>query len=188
MCVPASLDEASIAAFRRIADAIHSGPNASRTMALMQLSHAGRQSPRILSGRSIFKAPLGASTVPMVSRSKSAIGDLMFWLSFHPPREATDADIEEVIDSFVRGAQLAHLSGVRSLTRSCATDVDTPILTLIYSSQFDGIQLHCSHGCKPYVHLPELEIMLPITDTLHRRSSRTILIAKGTSRTTFPEP
>lgn len=126
MCVPEQLLEESVTPFKYLADIIHGGsPTASDlssstehpqpALAIMQLSHAGRQSPRLIGGRSLLTPPLGASTVPMKSRSDSWIGHALFGLTFAPPKEATDDDIEDVIEKFVRGAELSVEAGVRAL-------------------------------------------------------------------------
>jgi 2,4-dienoyl-CoA reductase-like NADH-dependent reductase (Old Yellow Enzyme family) len=82
----------------------------------MQLNHTGRQSPRIFGGRSFFSQPIGASTIPMKVRAKNQklFGRPLFALFFNAPRAATELEIQDVIDGFVRGAELALRSGVRS--------------------------------------------------------------------------
>jgi len=119
MCVPEVLDDMSISPFKKLASIMHgnngdASNNAEHSsLALMQLSHAGRQSPRFVGGRSMFARPLGASDVPMKSRSESWIGQALFDLTFVPPRAATEEDMEDVIGRFVRGAQLSVKAGVR---------------------------------------------------------------------------
>lgn len=73
----------------------------------MQLSHAGRQTIRYLNA-----APVGPSAVPV----KLPGG------AFGKPRALTAAEIEDVIERFVRGAKLAQQTG------------------------FTGVQLHAAHG------------------------------------------
>ena len=116
--VPEVLTEENVAPYRRVADAVHSSPPLSSPpkagpVLLMQLCHGGRQSPRIVGGRSFFEKPLGASTVPMKSRSTSWIGKQLYALMFVPPKAVEDSEIEVVIESFVRGAELAVRAGVR---------------------------------------------------------------------------
>ena len=119
MCVPEVLDDASVSPFKKLASIMHgkSGRASSEAehspLALMQLSHAGRQSPRFVGGRSMFVRPLGASDIPMKSRSESWIGQALFDLMFIAPRAATDDDLEGVIERFVRGAELSVQAGVR---------------------------------------------------------------------------
>lgn len=121
MCVPEVLDDMSVSQFKKLASIMHGNSDGSTNaehspLALMQISHAGRQSPRFVGGRPIFDPPLGASDVPMKSRSESWIGRVLFDLMFVPPRAATDEDIRDVIERFVRGAQLSVKAGVRWLT------------------------------------------------------------------------
>lgn len=114
--VPEVLAEENIAPYRKVAEAVHASSSHSENrgpVLLMQLCHGGRQSPRIVGGRPFFTPPLGASTVPMKSRSESWIGQQLYAFMFVPPRAADDKDIEEVIESFVRGAELAARAGVR---------------------------------------------------------------------------
>src|ERR1700730_11955516 len=75
MCVPEVLDDMSISPFKKLASIMHGNSDDDSTnaehspLALMQISHSGRQSPRFVGGRFIFDPPLGASDVPMKSRS-----------------------------------------------------------------------------------------------------------------------
>jgi 2,4-dienoyl-CoA reductase-like NADH-dependent reductase (Old Yellow Enzyme family) len=104
-----------------------------RTLFIMQLNHTGRQSPNFIGGRLPFVAPksssatrVGSSTrsTPNVSFVARCISKLSYSLLFQTAREMTLRDIDEVVDEFVRGAQLAAEAG------------------------FDGVQLHAAHGCK----------------------------------------
>ncbi|KAF8314970.1 FMN-linked oxidoreductase [Clavulina sp. PMI_390] len=137
MVVPQVLTEENIAPFQRLANAIHTpwsspsidedhdhiaNPQPRRSLAIMQLSHAGRQSGNVIGGRAPFAAPLGASDIPMKSQSKNILAQAIFPLIFTPPRAASDSEIEDVIGAFVRGAELSVKAG------------------------FDGVELHCSHG------------------------------------------
>ncbi|KAI0066807.1 FMN-linked oxidoreductase [Artomyces pyxidatus] len=99
------------------------------TAVVMQLSHAGRQSPTILGGRLPFIRALAPSSIglsPSRTSSPSAkdgwFSQLVYALAFPKPRAMSLYDIEHVVDGFVRGAKLALDAG------------------------FDGIELHASHG------------------------------------------
>ena len=120
MLVPTSLDQSSVEPFRKLAKTIHSHES---TVAIMQLNHSGRQSSNILGGRWPFQSPLAPSPIPVRPKSSSVVSKLFHWLLFQRPQEMNCEDIEEVVEAFVKGAQLAHLSG------------------------FDGIELHVAHGC-----------------------------------------
>ncbi|KAL0579247.1 hypothetical protein V5O48_002751 [Marasmius crinis-equi] len=119
MVVPQQLDEESLAPFRRLALSMHDGEN---TLAIMQLSHAGRQSSNFIGGRFPFVPPYGPSAIPVAAEAPGGLFSLFHKLMFQTPRAMTLTDIEQTISGFVRGAELAILSG------------------------FDGIQLHVAHG------------------------------------------
>ncbi|KAG8968531.1 hypothetical protein FRC03_007182 [Tulasnella sp. 419] len=127
MVVPDTITPESVAPFVQLAQCCRndnsSGP---ATLAIVQLSHTGRQSPRIVGGRSFFKAPSAPSTVPLQSRHENdgVLSKLFHKFLFIPPRELGDDEVETVIQSFVRGAEVMRDAG------------------------FDGVQLHASHGCK----------------------------------------
>ena len=113
--------------FRRLADSIHgvggtSWDNGRTTLAILQLSHAGRQSANILGGRSILQRPMAPSSVRI--GSSNLVEELMNTILFQKPLEMTEEDIYHVIDRFVYGSVFAHKAG------------------------FDGVQLHVAHGCK----------------------------------------
>ncbi|KDQ58681.1 hypothetical protein JAAARDRAFT_676428 [Jaapia argillacea MUCL 33604] len=122
MVVPASLTSETTEPFKSLAAAIHS--SSPDTLAIMQLSHAGRQSPNILGGRLPFVPPLAPSAVQLGStnRRSSSIGQLVYNFLFQTPRQMLTEDIDNVVVEFVRGATLAAESG------------------------FDGAELHASHG------------------------------------------
>lgn len=130
MTVPRVISEETLQPFRKLARTIHqdleiSAHGSSRSLAIMQLSHAGRQSPRILGGR-LLSPPLAPSAIILGSgrSEKSLISDLFHRLLFQRPREMSLEDIDKITDAFVRGAKLAVLAG------------------------FDGVQLHAAHGCE----------------------------------------
>ncbi|KAI0367727.1 FMN-linked oxidoreductase [Pilatotrama ljubarskyi] len=148
MVVPPALTPETLAPWRGLADAIHTGraapaapvsdshskdsasaedapPALGRPIALIQLSHAGRQSLNILGGRKPFEPPLAPS--PIRSGQMHAATDGWFSRVLHQlmhqvPREMTHEDIKTVVAAFVRGAQMAAQSG------------------------FDGVQVHAAHG------------------------------------------
>lgn len=127
MIVPSVLSQGTIRPFARLATVIHGDkPDVStRPLAIMQLSHSGRQSPNILGGRAPFSSPSAPSAVPLrLSSNGGLVSTLIHSVLFQTPREMHKRDIDDVSNAFVRGAELASLSG------------------------FDGIELHAGHGCK----------------------------------------
>jgi 2,4-dienoyl-CoA reductase-like NADH-dependent reductase (Old Yellow Enzyme family) len=132
LVVPANISEEVLEPFRGLARVIHQERTHSKSantfncpLAIMQLSHAGRQSPNVLGGRRPFDPPLSPSTIALGSgkRDKDFLSDLFHRLLFQTPQSMSLANIEDVVEAFVRGAKLAALSG------------------------FDGVQLHAAHGC-----------------------------------------
>lgn len=124
--VPDKIDSATMEPFRKLACIVHGAdgrtePN--KTLAIVQLSHAGRQSPNIIGGRSLFAQPKAASAVRVGSaRDAGFLGEAFHRLLFQTPQEMTPDDIDALVDRFTQGARLAFESG------------------------FDGIQLHAAHG------------------------------------------
>jgi 2,4-dienoyl-CoA reductase-like NADH-dependent reductase (Old Yellow Enzyme family) len=95
-----------------------------RTLIIMQVSHAGRQSPSLLGGRSLSVPPLAPSACGLGRNASNWFARLMYRILFPIPRTMNMQDIDNVVNRFVLGANLAHEAG------------------------FDGIELHASHGCK----------------------------------------
>ena len=100
-----------------------------RTLIIMQLSHTGRQSVRVLGGRLPFNRPVAPSPLGIGRDERSLanlgwFGRLIFKIGLQTPRAMSVQDIDHLVDRFVLGAKLAHDTG------------------------FDGVQLHASHGCK----------------------------------------
>jgi 2,4-dienoyl-CoA reductase-like NADH-dependent reductase (Old Yellow Enzyme family) len=135
--VPGIISEETLRPFRKLARIIHqdflsekSTHGSSRSLAIMQLSHAGRQSPRVIGGRPILTPPLAPSAVILGSGKKNngLMSNLFHRLLFQKPREMSLTDINDVVDAFVRGATLAAKAG------------------------FDGVQLHAAHGCEYYFY------------------------------------
>ncbi|KAG1729159.1 hypothetical protein EDB19DRAFT_1744616 [Suillus lakei] len=125
--VPPTLNAEDIRPFEKLAEVIHGAVGGTRSLAIMQLSHAGRQSVNFIGGRPPFVAPLAPSSLRVgadhtENRGRGAISDLMFHALFQVPTEMTTQDILHVQSSFVRGALLAYKSG------------------------FDGVQVHAAHG------------------------------------------
>ncbi|QRW05471.1 NADH:flavin oxidoreductase/NADH oxidase [Ceratobasidium sp. AG-Ba] len=114
-------DDAELGRFRLIANILKSSFDGSKSISVMQLSHAGRQSPRFIGGRRPWVPPLAASSNPMAP-SESLLARIVFWLLFQSPRPMTSGDISSVVSDFLHGAKTAYEAG------------------------FDGIQLHASHG------------------------------------------
>ncbi|KAG7094954.1 hypothetical protein E1B28_005755 [Marasmius oreades] len=119
MVVPSVLDEKGLHPYRKLAEVIHEGDG---TLAIMQLSHAGRQSCNFLGGRYPFIPPLAPSAIPVASSTTGIVSWLFHRLLFQTPRAMSSSDVEGAISDFIRGAELAILSG------------------------FDGVQLHVAHG------------------------------------------
>jgi len=111
--------------WQKLAAAMHAArPGDAAPVALMQLNHTGRQSPRFVGGRSPWNAPLAPSAKRVGSNvNESWFSRMLYKLLFHQPREMTTEDIERTIAEFCFGTKIALEAG------------------------FDGVQLHGSHGC-----------------------------------------
>lgn len=166
MVIPTDVTPGSVRPFAELASAIHGGdrdsaktkfsPERVRPVAIMQLSHAGRQSPLILGGRAPFSAPLGPSEVPLGqgarAPSQGTLSRLLYSLLFQTPQMMTELDIDSVVEGFARGARLAHVCG------------------------FDGVELHASHGCEPFLLLSYLRIAYKEAEL---RPPRPVYITQG---------
>ena len=139
LVVPRDIESpAEVQPFTALARVIHGTPSGVNTegdsvergnvpLAIMQLSHAGRQSTRFLGGRSIFEPPLAPSAIPVElksSQTQTVFSTFVSRVLFQTPRAMTVEDIDDVVEAFKRGAVLASKSG------------------------FDGIEIHAAHGCK----------------------------------------
>ncbi|KAI0322922.1 hypothetical protein OF83DRAFT_273939 [Amylostereum chailletii] len=123
--LPPTLNERALQPFTQLAQAIHGFYSQHRTLAIMQLSHAGRQSPLLLGGRLPFVPASAPSPIPLgrQSHNEGWLARSFYRLMFQTPRQMSPEDIETTIEDFMRGATAALASG------------------------FDGVELHASHGC-----------------------------------------
>ena len=130
-----------------------------RTLIIMQLSHAGRQSPIFLGGRLPLTPPFAPSAL-RIGRNENSSGHLgwfarlFYKFGFQTPRAMSVQDIDHLVDRFVLGAKLAHDAG------------------------FDGVELHASHGCKcPRCSCPQLEVDGRFADLLAQFISQKVMVA-----------
>lgn len=114
-------DKMRLEGFTKWAESIKSAPVSTAPLAIMQLSHAGRQSPRIIGGRYPWIPPVAPSSNPMTPR-EGLLSRFVFSLLFQTPRAASTQDIDSIVEAFLHAAVIACRAG------------------------FDGIQLHASHG------------------------------------------
>jgi 2,4-dienoyl-CoA reductase-like NADH-dependent reductase (Old Yellow Enzyme family) len=139
MIIPPTVTVDTLHAYKALASAMRPASDQSilksqdastpRTLIIMQLSHAGRQSPVVLGGRLPLVPPLAPSALRLgrSERHSSRMGwfaKLTYRIGFPTPRAMALQDIDHTVDRFVLGAKLAHDSG------------------------FDGVELHASHGCE----------------------------------------
>jgi len=129
MVIPDVLNEATLRPFKDLAEAIHGGPDGTvdsshRALAIMQLSHSGRQAANWISGRLPWNAPLAPSSVRLGAREQGFFPQLLYHVLFSTPREMTIPEIDHLVERFVLSAKIAHEAG------------------------FDGVELHAGHGCK----------------------------------------
>ena len=123
--LPDRISEDSLAPFKELASSMLGTVESKRTsLAIMQLSHAGRQSPNFIGGRYPFQRPSGPSPIPVKPTGQSVVSDLLHSFAFQTPHELSQEEIQDIIAAFVRGARVALKSG------------------------FDGVQLHAAHGCE----------------------------------------
>lgn len=128
LVIPGRLSEEALKPYKALAHAIKG--SSGRTLAVMQLSHAGRQSSNFIGGRHPFKRPLAPSAIAvgMTTPLDDPVAAMVHNILFQTPKEMSLEDIEEVVAGFVRGARLAHESG------------------------FDGVELHVAHGCEYVIY------------------------------------
>ncbi|KAG8752187.1 hypothetical protein FRC14_007268 [Serendipita sp. 396] len=108
----------------RLSAAMHACPIGEQpSLALMQLCHVGRQSPRFIGGRRLWDSPLAPSSKRVGENvPESILSRLLYWILFQTPNEMEERDIDHAVDQYRHGAALAMNAG------------------------FDGVQLHGSHG------------------------------------------
>lgn len=124
LVLPKVISKDTLRPFNQLLSSIRGPSNSNGTLAIMQLNHAGRQSTNIIGGRAPFQRPLGPSSVRVRAKNGGWLSDLILSFAFQTPYEMTTADIDDVVEAFVRGAIAASESG------------------------FDGVELHAAHGCK----------------------------------------
>ncbi|PVG01411.1 FMN-linked oxidoreductase [Serendipita vermifera] len=124
LVLPDMGDTYDLAPWKSLAAAMHaSSSKDDRPIALMQICHTGRQSPRLLGGRGWWTPPLAPSPVRVGSNvQESLISRALYGLIFQTPKEMDDEDIDLAVRQYCFGATLAAEAG------------------------FDGVQIHGSHG------------------------------------------
>lgn len=128
MVIPDSLNKTTLQPFKDLAEAIHGGPDGAvdpyhRAVAIMQLSHTGKQASNWVSGRVPWNPPLAPSPVRIGARESGFFPQLFYRFLFSTPREVTIPEIDHLVERFVLGAKAAHEAG------------------------FEGVELHAGHGC-----------------------------------------
>lgn len=127
LLLPTVLDEDSVRPFLGLARAIH-GAHKMPPLAIMQVSHSGRQCASFIGGRQLFDSPLAPSAVPLGRTSKrSWLETQLYKLMFVTPKAMSLSEVDDVVAGFVRCGELAVRAG------------------------FDGLELHASHGCACFV-------------------------------------
>ena len=94
-----------------------------RTLAIMQVSHSGRQSANWVSGRLPWNPSLAPSFVRVGTRELGFFPQLVYRLLFSTPREISVPEIDQLVDRLVLSVKVAHQAG------------------------FGGVELHAGHGC-----------------------------------------
>jgi len=144
--------EEDLLPFRQLAHAMHGGnlrPESKehKILAIMQLSHAGRQSSNFIGGRPVFRRPSAPSPIQVGLgswRKANLIEGILNNALFQTPKEMTEEDILNVVVRFVYGAVFAQKAG------------------------FDGIQLHAAHGCRSKAHANQyICSLIPLQIYLH---------------------
>jgi 2,4-dienoyl-CoA reductase-like NADH-dependent reductase (Old Yellow Enzyme family) len=95
--------------------------NADGTPSIVQLNHAGRQSPAGAGKKSLFEKSIAPSAIPL-ELGKGLLPRFLSSLVFGTPREMTTKDIRKVVQQFANAARLASDAG------------------------FAGIEIHAAHG------------------------------------------
>ena len=103
-----------VAAWKRVVDFVHDN---SYSKIGMQISHAGRKASTRLQWEGGEQAPLSSGAWDIIAASP-----IPYSASNPAPKEMTEADMEDVLNDFVRAAGRADKAG------------------------FDMLELHCAHG------------------------------------------
>ena len=103
-----------VAAWKRVVDFVHDN---SYSKIGMQISHAGRKASTRLQWEGGEQSPLSSGAWDIISASP-----IPYSASNPTPKEMTEADMEDVLNDFVRAAGRADKAG------------------------FDMLELHCAHG------------------------------------------
>ncbi|KAG6841270.1 hypothetical protein C0991_000248 [Blastosporella zonata] len=121
--IPKEFSEDCLRPFKRLAASMH-GSGERKGLAIMQLSHAGRQSINFIGGRLPFQPPLAPSSISIRVAAKETgwLASMFQALAFQEPLAMSLEDIDNVVEAFVKGARAAFETG------------------------FDGIQVHAAHG------------------------------------------
>jgi 2,4-dienoyl-CoA reductase-like NADH-dependent reductase (Old Yellow Enzyme family) len=150
--IPQSVSPLDLEPWKRFAAAIHASYSTSeRPLAVIQLSHSGRQSPRFVGGRWPWVRALAPSARRLGSdRKVGFLGDLVFKIGFDIPKSMTRADIDRAVKQFVHGATVAWKAG------------------------FDGVELHASHGCRCILVLHVIRVTYLTSDLISQFVSRKV--------------
>ena len=132
MVMPDVFNVTTLQPFKDLAEAIHGGPDgvvdsSRRTLAIMQLSHSGRQASNWISGRFPWNPPLAPSSVRLRAREEGFFPKLLYHFLFSIPRKMIIPEIDHLVERFVLSAKAAHEAG------------------------FEGVELHAGHGCKRFM-------------------------------------
>jgi len=131
--LPDRISEDSFGPFKELASSMFA-PTKTKGLAIMQLSHAGRQSPNFIGGRYPFQPPSGPSPISVRPRGQGVLSDLIHAVAFQMPCEMSGEEIRDVVSAFVKGAVVAVESG------------------------FDGVELHAAHGCESVVRKRSFQV------------------------------
>ncbi|KAL4071441.1 hypothetical protein V8B97DRAFT_2045209 [Scleroderma yunnanense] len=165
--IPRDLNAETLAPFKKLASVIHNGAEAKkdgsegrnfgrtsvevRPLAIMQLSHAGRQSPVLIGGRPLSIPPLAPSSVRVGSTlrtgavksncrsASSPLAQLTKERDTREERSLTRAD--PTLRILFQTPREMTLDDVASVQRVFTTAALTAL-----KAGFDGVQLHCAHG------------------------------------------
>lgn len=119
--IPHHISDEALEPYKKLSKSIHGNGS---SLAIMQLSHTGRQSSNVFTGR-LMATPLAPSSIAVGSDIpwSDFAKRLVYWILFRTPKPMSTEDLGNVVSRFVMGAKVAQQSG------------------------FDGIELHAAHGC-----------------------------------------